>query len=364
MRRTSFLLALVMLVGAIAPTGAAGAMREISSIRVSKAGGLGRIEVRKDLAAVLQRDEGIVAMVDVADPRHPKVLGRYDDGAAQSLDGDLAFSADGRFVVYARQTVQFSRDGIHVIDVTDPKNPTLRSYSPGGGAYRVLTHSDESGEYVLLLDAVLGLVVYRLVEGVLVPVYVDALPALKVGGPASAGMEIVGDRLYVTTGETGLQVYDFANPVAPSVLGSWTDEGLAEIEIVKEGKRTLAYGAAEYWFDAANENEIVVLDVSDPASIRELDRWSHDKKADESTRLQGLEWRGGILYAAHSGYGLIGFKGGHVVERFRSDRCVRVTGPGGTPGCLRLAPIASDVDQLSGGLVVSDALGMLYVVSP
>lgn len=360
MRRTSLLLALVLLV-AVVPANASHSMKRVSSTSITEAGGLGRVEIRKNLAAILQKDEGIVALVNLKDPRDPKVLGRYDDGAAQSLDGDVAFSADGRFVIYARQTVQFSRDGIHVIDITDPGSPTLRSYSPGGGAYRILTHRHEAGEYVVLLDAVLGLVVYRMVEGVLAPVYLDPLPALKVGGPASAGMEIVDGRLYVTTGETGLQVYDFQDPMSPSLLGSWSDEGLAEVEVVKNGKKVLVYGATEYWFDPTNENEILVLDATDPAGIRELDRWSHVSSTDAGLRLQGLVWQDGILYAAHSEAGVVGFRGGRVVERLASDSDCTHLRPG--EACLDVldGPNAFDVESLGDALVVTDTAGRLVI---
>ena len=85
------------------PASASHSMRTVSSTRVAEEGGLGRVEVRKSLAAVLQKDEGVIAMVDVGNPRRPKVLGRYDDGATQSLDGDVAFSSDGRFVIYTSE---------------------------------------------------------------------------------------------------------------------------------------------------------------------------------------------------------------------------------------------------------------------
>jgi hypothetical protein len=351
MRRISLLLVVAFLVWTL-PASASRSTRTISSTVVSEEGSLGRVEVRKTLAAVLQRDEGIVALVDVKNPRLPKVLGRYDDGAAQSLDGDLAFSKDGRFVIYARQTVQFSRDGIHVIDVSDPKNPVLSSYSPGGGAYRVLFHTDASGEYVVLLDAVLGLVVYRFVEGVLIPVHVDALPALKVGGPASAGMEIVGDRLYVTTGETGLQIYDFANPVAPELLGAWGEEGLAEVEVVRKGKKVTAYAATEYWFDATNVNHVIELDVTDPAKIRELGRWElGGTTTPPERRVQGLEWAEGVLYAARSAAGL---------TLLTNYACIPEDPCG--PTDYEQAH-AVDVDRLSGDLVVSDASGRLLILA-
>lgn len=346
------LLVLSSLVWAL-PADASHSMRTVSTTRVGEEGGLGRVEVHKDLAAVLQRDEGVIAMVHVGDPRRPKVLGRYDDGATQSLDGDVAFSSDGRFVIYARQTVQFSRDGIHVIDVSDPKNPVLRSYSPGGGAYRVLFHSDASGDFVVLLDAVLGLVVYRFLEGVLIPVHVDAFPALKVGGPASAGMVIANGLLYVTTMDTGLQVYDFSDPAAPALMGSWNEEGLAEVEVAKAGKKVTAYAATEYWSDAQNANEIVVLDVSDPQAIRETDRWSYRAKPDAETRLQGMTSAGGILYAAHSAEGVVGFRDGRVVERF---------GPG--IDCFHMRPGQACIDVLTGAAVTDiERLGPRFLVT-
>ncbi|HEX2195601.1 MAG TPA: hypothetical protein VHJ76_01640, partial [Actinomycetota bacterium] len=80
-----------------APKGAPRAcgISKVGAVEVSEAAGLGRVELHGKLAAVLQRDEGIVSLVDVSKPGRPKVLGRYDGGiegqrAGQSLDGDLA----------------------------------------------------------------------------------------------------------------------------------------------------------------------------------------------------------------------------------------------------------------------------------
>ena len=285
-----------------------------SSVEVSKEAGLGRIEVHGKIGAVLQRDEGTVAILDLKDPARPKVLGRYDT-AQQSLDGDLAFSDDGRWLFYARQTSNFDEEGLHVIDVADPKNPTLAFYQPSGGAYRVQYIKQGDAQWVVLLDAIDGLVVSRFVPetGALVPVHVDPLPALKVGGPASAGLfydpkdaATGAPLLYVTTGETGLQVFDYSDPVQPQLLGSWADVGLAEVEVAVTKKTRTVYAATEYWFDKTIPPQIVVLDASDLGKITERKRFGLKLTPEEANWIQGMDLDGGRLYVAQSTHGLVG----------------------------------------------------------
>lgn len=313
MRALCFALASVVL---IAPW-STGAVKQPSgtiagALEVSKSAGLGRIELNGDLAAVLQRDEGIVALVDVSDRSRPKVLGRYDDGASQSLDGDLVFSSDGNWIIYARQTVQFSKDGVHVLDVSDPKNPTLASYQPGGGSLRIEHYDDGTTEWVIVMDAITGMVVYRFepATGVLVPVHVSPLPALKVGGPASAGLVVKNDPilkkplLYASTGRTGVEVFDFSDPTSPVLLGSWSELGLAEIEVLVKGKKRLIYGAAEYWFTKTNAPVVVELDASKLGNIDLKRNLSMGCKTDDSQRVQGMALAGDNLYVANSGVGL------------------------------------------------------------
>jgi len=291
------------------------------AIEISKAGGLGRIELHGDVAAVLQRDEGIVALVDVSNSSKPRVLGRYDDGATQSLDGDLAFSTDGRWLFYARQTVQFSRDGLHVIDVSDPKQPALHLYEPAGGALRVEHYDDGADEWVVVMDAIAGMIVYRFepLTGALVPVHVSPLPALKVGGPASAGIVIQKDPitktplLYASTGETGVEIFDFSDPTSPVLLGSWSEVGLAEIEVLVKGKRRFVYAATEYWFDKTNKPYVYELDATNLENITRRRILSAGCKTDDSHRIQGMAIAGNDLYVANSTAGLPVFFGKNLL---------------------------------------------------
>lgn len=355
-RRFAAFVAVLALAGSIAPA-SAGRYREI---QVSDAGGLGRVEVRGKTAAVLRRDEGIVTLMDL---RSGEEIGSYSDGASRSLDGDVAFSRSGDYLFYARQTEQFSRDGLHVLDISDPGAIALSTYQPMGGAYRVATYFDGEVEWVFVLDATHGLVVFRFepTSGQVVPVAVDALPALKVGGPASAGIHIdpkdpiTGSPLmYVTTGETGLQIYDITNPAAPQVVGEWDDVGLAEIEVVANRKSRTVYAATEYWFDASLEPEIVMLDATDLNAISEHHRFDAAGAADPTNkeRIQGMALAPGRLLVAHSTLGLISFsRSGKIVERVAVDE-----GPTPGPKAATLgSPYVMDVEWSSGYALVTDA---------
>lgn len=337
-------------------------------VEVSKDGGLGRIELHGKTGAVLQRDEGTVALLDLKDPRRPKVVGRYDT-AVDSLDGDLAFSADGNWLFYARQTSNFDEEGVHVLDVSDPANPTLAFYLPAGGAYRVQYIKQGDAEWVVLLDAIDGLVVSRFIPetGALVPVHVDPLPALKVGGPASAGFfyepkdpALKIPLLYVSTGKTGLQVFDYSDPTAPVELGAWSDVGLAEIEVQATKRSRTVYAASEYWFAKTLKPEIFVLDATKLDAIKEKRKIGLGLPPAEANFVQGMALYSGELHVAHSSKGLVVFDArtgrkleSHVAKGARNPNA-------GVQG----APYAIDVEIARYRAYVTDAaLGTVSVIS-
>ncbi len=335
-----------------------------SVVEVSKKAGLGRVEVHGPIGAVLQRDEGTVAILDTRQPGDPKVVGRYDT-AKDSLDGELAFSHDGKWLFYARQTRNFDEEGLHVLDVSDPKNPTLAFYQPAGGSYRVEYIKQGDAEWVVLLDAIDGLVVYRFnpQSGALVPVHVDPLPALKVGGPASADMvydpkdaQTGKPLLYVTTGKTGLQVFDFSSPAAPVELATWDEVGLAEIEVHATKGSRIVFAATEYWFDKSLEPDVIALDASDFGKVVERRRISLNLPAAEGNFVQGMALGRDRLYVAHSTKGLVVFdtRTGKVRGRYIQ------TGTRNEAAGVQGGPYAIDVELVGGHLYLTDAaLGTL-----
>jgi hypothetical protein len=339
-----------------------------STTEISREAGLGRVEIHDDVAAVLQRDEGIVTLVDVSHPDRPRVTARYSDDAQDSLDGDIAFSHDGEWIFYARQTEQFSRDGTHVLHVSDPETVSLASYQPGGGAYRVAYLKQGAAEWVYVLDAIDGLVVSRFIReaGVLVRVNQDPLPALKVGGPASAGITIdpkdpaTGKPLmYVTTGRTGLQIYDLSDPAAPALVGGWDAEpGLAEVEVRATKGSRLVYAASEYWFNKQLPPAIYVLDATKLGAVKKVDVWSVGAPADDHWRIQGMATSPEGLLVAHSQGGLIRFSHGGRVEGVASIGRAPNKGSGAIG-----TPYAFDVETSGGSIFLTDASsGVLSVL--
>jgi hypothetical protein len=349
-------------------------MTKLGMIELSETKGLGQIEVHGNLAAVVQREDGRVALVDISDPTNLRVLGRYDGNTGRPelddpFDGDVAFSPDGRFLFYARQTHDFSLDGLHVIDVSNPSAPALVQYVPGGGTLRVAYHRTADAEYVVTLDAFAGMVVFRFQRtpagGTVVPVHVDALPQLKVGGPASAGVVIDPNDpklgkplLYVSTGRTGLQVFDFSTPERPVLLGAWDDAGLADIAVDATATQRTVYAATEYWFTATTLPRILTLDATDLNAIAERQRFSPNDPAYPAGipwRAQGLAHEDGRLYVAHSHGGL-----GVLDTCCLLEPPVASTtdlGAGNNAGEFRtLSPYAMDVEPLGDNVVlVSDA---------
>lgn len=332
-RAVTTLAAMVVVVGSLgAQAKSPRPIDVVASLEVSKEAGLGRIEIHGGMAAILQRDEGIVSLVDISKPARPQVVGRFDDDARQSLDGDLAFSSDGRWIFYARQTVQFSQDGIHVLDVSDPAAPRHAWYQPGGGTLRVGYFDDGTTEWVVSMDAIAGLVVHRFepTTGILIPVHISPLPELKVGGPASAGIHIIQDPIldkplmYAATGKTGVEVYDFSDPTNPQLLGAWPDLGLAEIEVKVSGKKRTIYGASEYWFDSQQDPVVVELDASDLSAIKRVRVFGTGSEPDDRFRVQGMAVKGSTLLAAHSELGLVMFTPrvahGRVLATFDDER--------------------------------------------
>lgn len=331
---------------------------------VSTKAGLGRIELHGNLGAVVQRDEGTVALLDMKNPARPKVLGRYDT-AVDSLDGDLAFSADGNWLFYARQTRNYDEEGIHVLDVSNPKEPSLAYWLPAGGAYRVQYIKQGDTEWVVLLDAIDGLVVSRFVPetGALIPVHVDALPALKVGGPASAGLfydpkdpALGVPLLYVTTGRTGLQVFDYSDPTAPALLGSWAEAGLAEVEVHATKRSRIVYAATEYWFAKSTPPAIFALDATKLESIKPRRKIALGLPAAEENFVQGMALRKGRLYAAHSSKGLV------VLDTSSGKKMASYVPKGArnAEAGVQGSPYAIDVELRRGWALVTDAaLGTL-----
>lgn len=313
--------------------------------------GLGQVAVHDDMAAVVQRDDGVVALLDLADPSAPAVLGRYDGGTGVAdldhpLDGDLVFSADGQVLLHARQTSDWSNEGLHVLDVSDPTSPTRTDLVAQGGMLRVAYGRMADGtELVATLDATHGLTVLQLVRTPLgprvVPLHVDPMTPLGVGGPASAGLEIVPDdpvfgvpTMYVSTGTDGLVVLDLSVPAAPRELARWGDAGLAAIAVQHvtdgaDGDHVLVHAAAEYWFEPATAPFLRTIRIDADGTAREV------AKRVVAARDLSVRWKLGGMALVDGGLALAHGHGGLVVIDPADGQVLAATTDLGSPAGLR-----------------------------
>ncbi|MDH3197391.1 MAG: T9SS type A sorting domain-containing protein, partial [Candidatus Krumholzibacteria bacterium] len=217
--------------------------------------------------------------LDISDPTQPHRIASIDLGGAGDivLQGDLAYVASGT--------------GLQILDVSDPTQPVMVGTEAsdisgvavagtlavvcGFNTVGVVDVSDPAAPFVLGSVPLLGVLPRRLAISGPYAYVVDWHPGelriIDISNPAAPvqvseisactngfGLELDGNRAYVSTDCHPLSIIDIGNPAAPSVLGSapgsyWEGYGLAV-------RNDIAY--------VLNDNyDLRVFDVSDPAGI-------------------------------------------------------------------------------------------------
>lgn len=203
-------------------------------------------------------------IVDIADPRHPRKVGRLAEyGYAEvAVQGRYLFVADG---------MQHSRPpgargkGLVIVDMTDPSSPReIATYPTVGNISGVAV----AGDYAYVTDfprydvfpAVAG-------EGLTVLDISDPANPRRVGGHPSinAPLTVSGGFGYAPAYSAGLRVLDLSDPTNPQVVGSYQEEGASIGSVAVAGPLACVTIAP-----VDSIARLVVLDVSDPASPRKL----------------------------------------------------------------------------------------------
>lgn len=214
------------------------------------------IEVAGNVAFLIGNQRDLTA-VDVTDPSNPALLATHYPGAGTGTAVDLALSgrlaytalgaagmvivdvgsatsmfdvgsylaADAKAVATDGDVAYVGTEGdVHILDVTDPANPSLLSVYPTGCTNR--------------------------------------------------GLVIDGDRLYVVNPLTGLHIVDVSDPHLPTTLGSFPTSGSA-VQVSVDGA---------YAYLADTVDDLIVLDVSDPANPTQVGSWSGSLNPPSSVR--------------------------------------------------------------------------------
>ncbi len=203
------------------------------------------------------------------------------DGEALTTLGDLATPGAVRQAVQVgtRGYLALRRDGLHVVDLSDPVAPVgLFSYtSPSGQIVSDLLPLDEAHLLVSWED---GIDVLEVGATDAAPRLVSVTPA---SGSEARGVTLSpdGSRAAVALGDDGVALISLADPRAPQVVG--------RVETHGDGLAAALDGATLFVADGLCG--LRVFDVADPAAPRETGYWRGSFAADVAVG-------GGVVYLA------------------------------------------------------------------
>lgn len=265
--------------------------------------------------------EGGFAIVDMTNPRAPKVIGDFhSEGGA-----DVEVTSDGKFVLLMTQRttpgtqtldtpLHRAPRGIDVVDVSDPTKPTLSSFFPlpTNGPHTAYYYQDADGmelvainTYDLLSDPTSGSLVavspatQRVIIAQLVRdangARLEPRGAYSVTEPAPPGKiyfphDAFIERhpitkkllLYVAYWDAGVRIVDITNILQPNQIAEYHDfspSSLAQMHDVKtypslvNGTQHVTAAAPEI-VTAPEAGQITFIDTTNPASPARLGHWS------------------------------------------------------------------------------------------
>ena len=261
------------------------------------------------VAAVV--DDGI-QIVDVTDPAAPVGAGSITDDAGTALDGASAvdtFGVGGR--TYA--VVASYREGIQIINVTDPSNPAataaifdddhtilldntrgVDTFRVGGSTYAVATSRNDDGlEVVNVTDPASPVPVARIRDG--------GSAATLLEGARGVDAFVAGGRTYAAVAaldDNGIQVVEIADPSEPAAVSGVADgpalllEGAASVTTLNVGRAVYTLAVSMF------ESGIQAVDVTDPANpVPVRVRGGDDPAPAGTARDLAVFERGGSVYA-------------------------------------------------------------------
>lgn len=286
------------------------------------------IDLHNDTAVISSKQPtGGFVLVDVANPAHPGVLSFYESGpnyqpdAKFGPDGDLVFvAAHGGVATGAPGSLEGIQDtespvpyGIHMVDVSDPRNPQHVSYMQCGtsGVHNVHTAEVDGSTWVFgaCYDSFLNRVVVGEVQETPAGETLTRVDEFSLGDLVGGNVGSVHDMvvhedpktgdpiLTVSYGSEGVVWVDITDPAEPEMLGQWKDmadgeEFLHYAELYTEtvdGKR-ITVAAPEFW-SHPHSGYVWIIDATDWENPETLSRW---RLSDD------LAYETGYLYSPHN----------------------------------------------------------------
>jgi hypothetical protein len=189
--------------------------------------------------------QGGVKVLDVTDPTALHEVGAFEGDSFPIFYGnDAAFAVEGECLYLGTY-----RNGVHVVNVSDPAGPAHVGDAGHTGARTVDIEVADDLAYVAYDDGVLEILD---VSDAMHPVTLSARQVLP---DECTDIDVSGGYVFIATGcAGGLRVVDVSDPTAPISAGGYDASGLAEHLALADGRAYLLSREGDLW----------IADVSNP----------------------------------------------------------------------------------------------------
>ncbi len=230
-----------------------------------------------------------VSILNITDPLHPSLLGRFfDGGAAHQLhvDNNLIYFADahdgleivdisnytdihkirniaqaddayGLDIVNDLAYLSAINKGLYVFNISNPSLPILCSSYSSSKSY---TYLEVHGNYAFI----------TCFEGLEILDISNLNTISRIGAVGSEGyirhFQIAGSLLYAANSDAGLEIYDISDVNNPKLLGRFHDGG----------RPSYIYVIEDYAYIADFDDGLEIIDVSNPKKMVEIGKFHED----------------------------------------------------------------------------------------
>lgn len=161
-----------------------------------------------------------ISVVDVSDPQNPSVVGSVSD--ASVMDGavrvDIGQNGDYAYVT------GINTDSVAVVDITTPSSPTVAGSITNSTELDAPSGIEVDGNYAYVTSTLGNQLTVLDISTATSPSIAATLTDASISDPNGVGLNKSSSTLYIAnTGSDALTIVDVSTPSSPSVLGSVTD---------------------------------------------------------------------------------------------------------------------------------------------
>lgn len=201
------------------------------------------VAVANNYAYVTAEDDGMY-IIDITDPENPTIVSNIAVGS-----GDPELFAAASAVVVAGNYAYVATAGIDIVDISDPSNPYKVGHYDNGADYASGIYI--SGRYAYLASNYSGLEIVDISDPSHPTSVSSYTPAMY-----TQSVYVSGDYAYLADDSGVLQIVGIADPTNPVMVADYTTTSDAVLDVVVSGK---------YAYLAAGSSGLLILDVSNPA---------------------------------------------------------------------------------------------------